>query len=476
MQETIAAISTPFGRGGIGIIRLSGDQALDIADRVFKGKKPVAQMKTHTINYGKVIDPESCEVIDEALLSVMKAPNTFTRENVAEINCHGGTVVLMRIMDLVLREGAVPAQPGEFTRRAFMNGRLDLSQAEAVIDIINAKTSESSRAAVEQLEGSISARIREVRGKLIELIAHIDVTVDYPEHDIEDVTGSEVYDTVKIITAQLQDILKGFERGRIIREGISAVIAGKPNVGKSSLLNELSGKNRAIVTDIPGTTRDIIEEYIDIKGIPVRIIDTAGIRQTEDMVERIGVEKAEKAITMADLIIVMFDAATELDAEDIGIIEKTSGRKTLYVINKIDIVDKKSADEKNVDNSGAEFLENRLLEICGKKSTGDIHIIKVSVKNREGIDSMGDAIYDMFSEGGAESSNEILLTNIRHKQLMASAASCLDDAVVAYENSIPLDFITIDLRNAADFLGQITGESVSEDVIQEIFSRFCVGK
>ena len=249
MQETIAAISTPFGRGGIGIIRLSGDQALDIADRVFKGKKPVAQMKTHTINYGKVIDPESCEVIDEALLSVMKAPNTFTRENVAEINCHGGTVVLMRIMDLLLREGAVPAQPGEFTRRAFMNGRLDLSQAEAVIDIINAKTSESSRAAVEQLEGSISARIREVRGKLIELIAHIDVTVDYPEHDIEDVTGREVYDTVKIITAQLQDILKGFERGRIIREGISAVIAGKPNVGKSSLLNELSGKNRAIVTD-----------------------------------------------------------------------------------------------------------------------------------------------------------------------------------------------------------------------------------
>lgn len=458
-EDTIAAISTPHGTGGVGIIRISGDKAFEIAQKIFVGRKDFSLIKSHTINYGKIVNSKNGITLDEVLVSKMKKPNTFTKEDVVEINCHGGLVVLKSILELCIDQGARIAEPGEFTKRAFLNGRLDLSQAEAVIDLINSKTNESSKAAVSQLEGKLSKKLKEARSKLIELLAHIEVTVDYPEHDIEEITGQMIYKEIGEVKEKLIDIVKGFEKGRIIREGIDAVIIGRPNVGKSSLLNELSGKNRAIVTDIPGTTRDIIEEYINISGIPVRIIDTAGIRETEDVVERIGVEKTHKAIDDADLIIMMIDVKRGMDEdeEDINILNKLVDKKLIILLNKIDLVDK---DE-------ISHIEN-LLE--GKK------YIKTSLKEDIGLKELGDAITELFVKGEVNLKEEVLLTNVRHKNLIDKAMSSIDDAMNAHESAMPLDLITIDIINAADYLGQITGESVSEDVMHEIFSRFCLGK
>ncbi|MFZ5987479.1 MAG: tRNA uridine-5-carboxymethylaminomethyl(34) synthesis GTPase MnmE [Bacillota bacterium] len=456
-EDTIAAISTPQGTGGIGIIRISGENAFEIAQKIFKGKKDFEQLKTHTISHGKIIDPKSGDTVDEVLIAKMKKPNTFTKEDVVEINCHGGMVVLKNILELVVNQGARLAEPGEFTKRAFLNGRIDLSQAEAVIDLINSKTNESSRAAVNQLEGKLSRRLKEARSKLIELLAHIEVTVDYPEHDVEEITGQKIYKEIKEVKEKLYNIIKGFEKGRIIREGIDAVIIGRPNVGKSSLLNELSGKNRAIVTDIPGTTRDIIEEYVNVNGIPVRIIDTAGIRETQDVVERIGVEKAHKAIDDADLIIMMIDVERGLSEEDTRILDRIEDKKVIVLINKIDLVSPKEI--KNIENS-----------LKGKK------YIKTSLKEDIGMEELGDAITELFVKGEVNLNNEVLLTNVRHKSLIDKAISSIDEAVKAIDGGMPLDLITIDIINAADYLGQITGESVKEDVMHEIFSRFCLGK
>jgi tRNA modification GTPase len=456
--DTIAAISTAPGIGGIGIIRISGDNAFEITERLFKGKKNLKDMKSHTISYGKIIDPKSGDTVDEVLVSKMKKPNTFTREDVVEINCHGGTTVLRRILELVLGEGARLAEPGEFTKRAFLNGRIDLSQAEAVIDLINSKTDESSKAALNQLEGKLSDKIRKARTKLIELIAHIEVTVDYPEYDIEDVTGQQINNELKAIRQKLVKITEGFERGRIIREGINAVIIGKPNVGKSSLLNELTGKNKAIVTEIPGTTRDIIEEYISINGIPVKIIDTAGIRETEDTVEKIGVERAKNAIKTADLIIMMIDAAEGMREEDQKILSTLKDKKIILIINKIDLVD-----------------ETGDLPIPeGVKD--NIRIVKTSLTHDIGIGELENEIKELFLKGEINPNAEVVVTNIRHKDLIDKAINSIDDARKAYESGMHLDFITIDLKNGAEYLGRITGESVSEDVINEIFRRFCVGK
>jgi tRNA modification GTPase len=456
--DTIAAISTAPGIGGIGIIRISGDNAFEITERLLKGKKNLKDMKSHTISYGKIIDPKSGDTVDEVLVSKMKKPNTFTREDVVEINCHGGTTVLRRILELVLGEGARLAEPGEFTKRAFLNGRIDLSQAEAVIDLINSKTDESSKAALNQLEGKLSDKIREARTKLIELIAHIEVTVDYPEYDIEDVTGQQINNELKAIRQKLVKITEGFERGRIIREGINAVIIGKPNVGKSSLLNELTGKNKAIVTEIPGTTRDIIEEYISINGIPVKIIDTAGIRETEDTVEKIGVERAKNAIKTADLIIMMIDAAEGMREEDQKILSTLKDKKIILIINKIDLVD-----------------ETEDLPIPGVVKD-NIRIVKTSLTHDIGIRELENEIKELFLKGEINPNAEVVVTNIRHKDLIDKAIASIDDARKAYESGMPLDFITIDLKNGAEYLGRITGESVSEDVINEIFRRFCVGK
>ncbi|AEV70647.1 tRNA uridine-5-carboxymethylaminomethyl(34) synthesis GTPase MnmE [Acetivibrio clariflavus] len=456
-QDTIAAISTPHGNGGIGIIRISGEEAFRIAAEIFVGKKKFDEIKTHTINYGKIINPETGEILDEVLLSKMKKPNTFTREDVVEINCHGGTVVLKNILELVLKKGARIAEPGEFTKRAFLNGRLDLSQAEAVIDLINAKTSESSKAAMNQLEGKLSVKLKEARKKLIEVLAHIEVTVDYPEHDIEEITGEKVYSEIKDIREKLNNIIKGFEKGRIIREGVNAVIVGRPNVGKSSLLNELTGKNRAIVTDIPGTTRDIIEEYINLNGVPVRIIDTAGIRETDDLVEKIGVEKTNKELESADLIIMMIDSYKGIEKEDTEILDKVKDKKVIVILNKIDLAN-----------------EEKLAEIESKIE--DKKVIRMSLKQGIGTDELADAVVELFVKGEVILNNEVIITNVRHKNLIDKAIESIDYAINAYKSGMPLDMITIDIVNSAQYLGEITGESVSEDVMNEIFSRFCLGK
>lgn len=456
-SETIAAISTPHGTGGIGIIRVSGNNSFDIAKKIFKGKKSFDEIKSHTVSYGKIIDPVKLVTLDEVLLTKMIAPNTFTREDIIEISCHGGIVVVRDILDLVVREGARIAEPGEFTKRAFLNGRIDLSQAEAVIDVINSKTSQSSKAAVDQLEGKLSVKLKNARSKLIELLAHIEVTVDYPEHDIEEITGQKVHEELQEIKQKLLDIMLGYEKGRIIREGIDAVIVGMPNVGKSSLLNEFSGKNRAIVTDIPGTTRDIIEEYVNIEGIPVRIIDTAGIRDTEDVVEKIGVEKTHSAIESADLVIMMLDAKKGICKKDENILEKLVDKKLIILLNKIDLVSQEDIIK----------AQNKLQ---GKK------VIPLSLKEEIGIKEIGLYISELFTMGKISSNNEILLTNVRHKNLIDLGIKSIDDAINAYNEQMPLDLIAIDITNAAEHIGKITGESVSEDVIHEIFSRFCLGK
>lgn len=453
-SDTIAAISTAHGTGGIGIVRISGERAFEIAARLFRGRKRFEDIKSHTVSAGKIADPGTGEVLDEVLLIKMAKPHTFTREDVVEIDCHGGMVVQRRILELIIKEGARLAGPGEFTMRAFLNGRLDLTQAEAVIDLINSKTDEASKAAVNQLEGRLSDRIRDAVKRLVELIAHIEASVDYPEYDIEEITGRMVYDRLGKIAEDLGKISGGFERGRIIREGVNAVIIGKPNVGKSSLLNELSGKNRAIVTDIPGTTRDIIEEYVNIRGVPVRIIDTAGLRETDDAVERIGVEKAEKAIDSADLIIYMLDAREGVSDSDRHIIDRIKSKKLIVLVNKIDLTDS-------------------VPELPGFEG---IPVIETSLTNGVGMEDLEARIEEMFLKGEIRSNNEVLLTNVRHKELIDRAAESIQEARRAYENGMPLDFITIDIKNAAEYLGRITGESVSEDVIREIFSRFCIGK
>ncbi len=459
--DTIAAISTPFGTGGIGIIRISGSEAFEIAARVFVGKKPFEQIRSHTATHGKIVDPSDGRMLDEVLLIKMKGPNTFTAEDVVEIDCHGGITILKNVLQLVLRQGARAAEPGEFTKRAFVNGRMDLAQAEAVIDLINAKTDEGTRAAAAQLEGKLSQGIRAARRKLIGLIAQIEAVVDYPEHDIEELTGDKIYEGIQEVKTELENITQGYERGRLIREGITAAIIGKPNAGKSSLLNVLSGSSRAIVTDVPGTTRDIIEEYINVRGIPVRFLDTAGIRSTFDPVESIGVERAKKAALEAELVIVVLDAHTGILPEDMEIILAMRDKKKIILINKID----KSYDDRITD------MKQQLA-----KEGEAMPVVIASMLDGTGMEELLQAIEELFLAGAIDTNNELLITNARHKQLLESAADSLDLAANAHLQGLPLDFVTIDIKESAEQLGRITGESVSEDVVNEIFSRFCIGK
>ena len=504
-NDTIAAISTPYGTGGIGIIRISGEKAFDIADKIFKGRKTIRQIKSHTINYGNIIDSEDGSVLDEVLLTKMDKPNTFTREDTIEINCHGGIAVIKKVLELVVREGARLAEPGEFTKRAFLNGRIDLAQAEAVIDLINAKTSRSSKIALEQLEGKLSVKIMEARNRLIGLIAHIEATLDYPEEDIDKITEPEVYNALEDIGNELLSLLLGFNKGKIIREGIRVVIIGRPNVGKSSLLNQLSGYNKAIVTEIPGTTRDIVEEYISIAGIPVRIMDTAGIRETRDLVERIGVEKTMSAIESADLVIMMVDVSDGFAREDEEVlksINNISGKKPVILLNKIDLVE--NAENSNIkgDTEQDDTVCNNVAKGIGENDKvkndnkykhreiahltvedmenlpdlGNIRVIETSMKDGRGIDELEREISRLFTGGEIDTDSEALVTNVRHASLIENALNSINDAISAYRDAMPLDCITIDIRNAAQLLGEIIGESVSDEILHQIFSRFCIGK
>ena len=457
-EDTIAAIATPPGEGGIGIVRISGDKALNIAREIFlfAGSKNET-FKDRYLHYGKAVDGEG-RIIDEVLLAYMKAPRSYTTEDVVEIHCHGGIIPVTNILKEVIKKGARLAEPGEFTKRAFLNGRIDLVQAEAVMDLISAKTQGLAKTSLMQMEGGLSGHIRSMREKLLGIMAHIEVTIDYPEEDIDELATQSILDDIVSILKTIDYLLETAEEGKLIRQGIRAVIVGKTNVGKSSLLNALVREERAIVTDIPGTTRDVIEEFINIKGVAVRIVDTAGIRETLDQVEKIGIEKSKQNIERADLIIVVLDASSPLEDEDRQILNYIKDKKALLILNKIDkppLLNKKDIEE----HLGRE-----------------VPIVESSLTLGKGIDKIEEIIYKMFFRGEVEFSNGMMITNIRHQEALIRANSCLTDALEGLDSQIPLDIVSIDLRGAVDSLGSITGETVTEDLVNRIFSEFCLGK
>lgn len=455
--DTIAAIATPVGEGGISIIRVSGDKALEIVNNIFipKSGNDILNMKPYTMKYGNIISIESKEIIDEVIISFMKGPKSFTAEDTVEINCHGGLFSTNMVLQEVIRTGARLAEPGEFTKRAFLNGRIDLSQAEAVIDLINSKTEASMKAAVYQAEGRLSKEILKLRDELLEMIAHIEATVDYPEDDLEEVTSENSINNLNSIIKRIDYLITSADEGKIIREGLKTVIIGKPNVGKSSLLNALLEEKRAIVTEVAGTTRDIIEEYINISGIPIKIIDTAGIRHTEDVVEKIGIEKSKEKLEEADLIIFMIDANSKFDKEDLEIINYIRNKKYILLLNKVDLNYKIDMDTLNSELHG--------------------EIIQISAKTGYGIDKLKNKIKNLFFKGEI-SKNELVITNIRHKEALINAKAQCISAVEALKNTCAIDLASIDLRNAWYSLGQITGDTVEEDLIDKIFKNFCLGK
>ncbi|MCX7694525.1 MAG: tRNA uridine-5-carboxymethylaminomethyl(34) synthesis GTPase MnmE [Caloramator sp.] len=458
IDDTIAAISTPVGEGGIGIVRMSGKDSLNIIDKIFKSYKGknVKDMKSYTMMYGFIIDPNTDEKVDEVIISYMKAPNTYTREDIVEINCHGGVVAVKRILSLVLKNGARLAEPGEFTKRAFLNGRIDLSQAEAVIDLIRAKTSESMHIALEQSQGKLSQKIKDIMNRLLGILAHIEASVDFPEDDIENVVSSKIINESNTIIQELENLIKNAETGKILREGLNTSIVGKPNVGKSSLLNALLEEKRAIVTDIPGTTRDVIEEYINIRGIPVKIIDTAGIRETQDIVEKIGVEKSKEYIEKSDLIIFMIDSSRPLDDEDLEIIELIKNKKVIVVINKIDL-----PMELNLDIIKNNFKEE--------------NIVFASINTEKGVEDIKQKIED-FVFSGEVKSKDIFVTNVRHKDILFKAKESIQKGIETIELGLPLDIASVEYKDAYLKLGEITGDTAAEDIIDRIFNDFCIGK
>ncbi len=454
--DTIGAISTSIGEGGIAIVRISGDKAKDVVEKIFQAKngQSIKDMKSYTMKYGYIID-ENNNHIDEVIVSFMKGPRSFTAEDTIEINCHGGVVATNKVLEQIIKQGVRLAEPGEFTKRAFLNGRIDLSQAEAVIDIINAKTDLSMKSALMQSEGLISKEIRGLREKLLSTIAHIEATVDYPEDDLEEVTSEMAIRDLDIIRKEIKGFIETAEEGKILREGLSTVIVGKPNVGKSSLLNALTKENRAIVTDIPGTTRDVIEEYINISGIPIKIIDTAGIRETDDVVEKIGVERSRAKINDADLIILILDSSNELTEEDKEIINHICNKKYMILLNKSDLNSK--ITQKDLENINCTNIYN------------------ISAKTGEGIDEVRTAIKDMFFKGEI-STNNVIITNTRHKEALLRAYECIESAINTLNYTFAIDLASIDIRNAWTFLGEITGDSLEENIIDKIFKDFCLGK
>lgn len=455
-MSTIVAISTAPGNAGIGIIRLSGDDCFKILQKIFKPKNK-GEIKGYTIKYGNIVKSENDEIIDEVLVSYFVAPKSYTKENMCEINSHGGIVVENQILEECLKNGAVLAEPGEFTKRAFMNGRIDLSQAEAVIDIINSKTEKEMMVAQRHLEGSLSKKIKDIQGEILNLMADIEASIDYPEYDIEETTNKKINDTLNSVEEKLLKLKNSFENGKILKEGIKTAIIGKPNVGKSSLLNLILGENRAIVSDIEGTTRDTIEEYINIKGIPLKIVDTAGIRKTNDEVEKIGVERSINNISNAELIIALFDDSRTFDDQDQKILDLIEGKKTIILINKIDL-------GKNL------IKENEKL----KKFKNNI--IEFSTINETGLDKLYNKIEELFKLNELDCENTEIITNNRHKQQILYALEDVAKGRESLETHMPVDITAICLKDILERLAEITGENVSEDIINEIFKKFCLGK
>lgn len=455
-MSTIAAISTAPGNAGIGIIRLSGDDCFKILQKIFKPKNK-GEIKGYTIKYGNILKSENDEIIDEVLVSYFVAPKSYTKENMCEINSHGGIVVENQILEECLKNGAVLAEPGEFTKRAFMNGRIDLSQAEAVIDIINSKTEKEMMVAQRHLEGSLSMKIKDIQGEILNLMADIEASIDYPEYDIEETTNKKINDTLNSVEEKLLKLKNSFENGKILKEGIKTAIIGKPNVGKSSLLNLILGENRAIVSDIEGTTRDTIEEYINIKGIPLKIVDTAGIRKTNDEIEKIGVERSINNISDAELIIALFDDSRAFDDQDQKILDLIEGKKIIILINKIDL-------GKNL------IKENEKL----KKFKNNI--IEFSTINETGLDKLYNKIEELFKLNELDCENTEIITNNRHKQQILYALEDVAKGRESLETHMPVDITAICLKDILERLAEITGENVSEDIINEIFKKFCLGK
>lgn len=459
MEDTIAAIATAYGEGGIGIIRISGESSLDILKEIFKpaAGNPDGIIKSRQMTYGHIVDSDSKEIIDEVMAVYMKAPKTYTAEDVVEINCHGSMVSLRKTLALVLRRGARLAEPGEFTKRAFLNGRLDLSQAEAVIDVIKAKTDKSFDVALSQLEGSLSKKVSDIRAKLLDLLVDITVNIDYPDEDIEEITYENLEKNISSISEMIEKLLSTASTGRMIREGIRVAIVGKPNVGKSSLMNGLLRETRAIVTEIPGTTRDTIEEAISIRNIPVYLVDTAGIRDTDDVVEKLGIEKSKQAFNDADFIIFILDGSQPLSAEDNDIADYLHERKSLVLINKSDLTQAFTIDDV-------------------KKLMPDAHVIETSLLMGEGISEIEDFIENMVYGGEVTQGESLMVNNVRHIELLKKGRDSLSDALRMAQMNEALDFVEVDVKNAYEYLGEIIGETVSDDIIDEVFARFCLGK
>lgn len=457
-MSTIAAISTATGNGGIGIVRMSGKKSFDILNKIFKPvSKNEDEIKGYSIKFGYIIDPENNEKIDEVLVSFFVSPKSYTTENMCEINSHGGIIVEKRILELCLKNGAELAEPGEFTKRAFLNGRIDLAQAESVIDLINSKSDNEAKASINQLEGKLSEKIQSIRKKILDVMADIEANIDYPEYDIEEITNSKIKVVLEEIKEDLIRLSETFENGKMLKEGVKTIILGKPNAGKSSLLNAILNEERAIVSEYAGTTRDTIEEYVNIDGISLKLIDTAGIRKTDDKIEEIGVKRALKLSEDADLIIAIFDGSKELDDEDLEILKIIKNKKSIILLNKKDLGDLKIEEN--------EYIKNNFK-----------NVIKISAKNGEGIENIYKKISEMFNTNEIKMNDGVIITNLRHKNQIEKALKSVDEALESNEKGLPIDIVSIPIIQILHDLSSITGEDVSEDIINEIFSKFCLGK
>jgi tRNA modification GTPase len=457
LSDTIAAVSTALGEGGIAIIRVSGPEAITQVAPLFRSRTPLTEVASHTVHYGHIINPADGEQMEEVLVTVMKGPRSFTTEDVVEISAHGGIISVRRVMDLLLQQDIRLAEPGEFTKRAFLGGRIDLSQAEAVIDLIRSKSDRAFSVALKQVSGSLSERIKALRHTLIETLAHIEVNIDYPEHDVESLTADFIKDKSSEVMEGINKLLKTANEGKILREGITTAIVGRPNVGKSSLLNALARDNKAIVTDIPGTTRDVIEEYVTINNIPLKLLDTAGIRETMDVVEKIGVERSKAAFSDADLILLVLNANDELHEDELALMEQIHGRQALVIMNKMDL-------PPHLDKA-------KLLTFFDESS-----IVPMSVLEEEGLDKLEEAISELFFGGKLESGDLTYVSNVRHIALLKKAYKSLQDAYEAAEMLVPIDMIQIDVRLAWEQLGEIIGDTAADSLLDQIFSQFCLGK